>query len=53
MGNEYICPKCLRTNNINYFDVSCASDSDPNPVVKCPICGEYAERIEDFNASYS
>jgi len=45
----YKCEDCGHEDNINYMDVSAATESDPNPVVTCPLCYGWCERIDDIS----
>ena len=42
--NIYECFDCGHEANINYMDVNCATDADPNPVVSCSKCGGCCEQ---------
>ena len=42
----FVCYDCGYEDNINYMDVNCATDADPNPVVSCPKCGGCCEQLD-------
>jgi hypothetical protein len=44
----YECYDCGYTANINYMDISCATDEDPNPVITCPKCGGCCEQCNNL-----